>query len=144
MYLLTISLAKEKDLTLIYDLTIFSKHKDWHSFDISTSPFSIMLHHKLFKREEIKSSYTILSTYRRPRRVILSLFVCFLKTNSDNSAMLVTHEWRGQTQPLDSERMYWYASVDLLIDDIKVSISLFLVEFHLEQFLLFWYIHRIT
>ena len=140
MYLLTISLAKEKDLILIYDLTIFSKHKDWHSFDISTSPFSIMLHHKLFKREEIKSSYTILSTYRRPRRVILSLFVCFLKTNSDNSS----HEWRGQSQPLDSEKMYWYASVDLLIDDIKVSISLFLVEFHLEQFLLFWYIHRIT
>ena len=57
--------------------------------------------------------------------------------------MLVTHEWRGQSPPFDNEKMYRYASVDFLIDDTKASISLFLVEFHLEQFLLFWYIHRI-
>ena len=48
--------------------------------------------------------------------------------------MLVTHEWRGQSPPFDNEKMYRYASVDFLIDDTDASISLFLVEFHLEQF----------
>ena len=61
-----------------------------------------MLHHKLFTKEEVKTSFTIMST---GRRVTLSVFVCFLKTNYDTSAMLVTHEWGDQSPPLDKEEM---------------------------------------
>lgn len=102
LYLLTISLAKEKHLTVIYNLTIFSRHKDWHSFDIGTSQFSTMLHHKLFTRGEVSTSSTILST---GRLVVLSLFVFILNDNSDTSAILTTEELGVHSPPLESEKI---------------------------------------
>ena len=43
------------------------------------SQFATILHHKLFTWDEANTSFTILST---GRRIVLSLFVCFLKTIS--------------------------------------------------------------
>ena len=83
--------------------------------EISVSQLFKMLHHKLFTREEVKTSITILST---GRRVTLSLFVCFLKTNSDASAMLITHGWGDQSPPLDKEEIYLSPSSSVLIDSI--------------------------
>jgi hypothetical protein len=66
-------------------LTTFSRHKDWHSFEVSISQFSIMLHHKFLTRGKVITLFTIVST---GRRVTLSLSVCFLNSNSATSAML--------------------------------------------------------
>ena len=45
LYLLTMSFANEKHLTLIYNLIKFSKRNDLHSLEISMSQFSTMLSH---------------------------------------------------------------------------------------------------
>ena len=73
LYLFTISLVNEKHLTVTYNLTTFSRHKDWHSFEVSTTQFSIMLHHKCFTREEVITLFTIVSTGRR-----VIVFICVL------------------------------------------------------------------
>ena len=62
-----------------------------------------MLHHKFFTREEVITSFTIVST---GRWVTLSLSVCFLNSNSATSAMLTIHEWGDQSPPLDKDAMF--------------------------------------
>ena len=115
-----LSKRKKKDISLIYDLRVFSKYKDirlifLHHFIGLGTLFCLLID------DSDEWSYLYLSAFKK------------LIPTPHNAG----NPWMARP------KMYRYGSVDFLIDDTDASISLFLVEFHLEQFLLFWYIHRI-
>lgn len=116
LYLLTMSFANEKHLTLIYNLIKFSKHNDLHSLEISMSQFSTMLSHRPLTDAEDKTSFTIVSA---GRCVIISSFVLFLNVNSHASAMLTIHGWGDQSPPLEIEAIYRLCSVSTFIHSIS-------------------------
>jgi hypothetical protein len=69
---------------------MFSKHKDWHSFDTATLDYSIMSFHKLFANG---GAWTFLTTLSTCKEVGLPIFVCFLKHDSAILTILLSHEF---------------------------------------------------
>jgi hypothetical protein len=64
--------------SVAYSLTMFSKHKDWHYFDVTTSDCSIILYHNIFANQEAWTSSTTLSTARVKKLRFANSYVCFL------------------------------------------------------------------
>jgi hypothetical protein len=75
----------------MYSLTMFSKHKDWHSFDTAMLlDCSIMSFHKLFANG---GAWTFLITLSTCKEVGLPILVCFLKHDSAILAISLSHEF---------------------------------------------------
>ena len=113
LYLFTISLAKENALTVEYSLTMFSKHKDWHSFDTSMSHCSTMLFHKLFASGDACTSSITLSI---GNEVCLPVLECLLKHDSAISAIFTSQLLGAHNAPLEIDEMYWFSSVGTFIE----------------------------
>ena len=73
-----------------YSLTMFSKHKDWHSFDTATLDCSIMSFHKRFANG---GAWMFLTTLSTCKEVGLPILVCFLKHDSAILAISLSHEF---------------------------------------------------
>ncbi len=136
LYLFTISLAKEKLLTVAYSFTMFSKHSFWHSFDISISHWSRRLFQKLTASGEVWTSSTNLSTCNE---LALPDLVRFLKHISETSAMFRSYELGAQSAPWEIEDMYSFSSVGTFTDHNNACISWFLGKSAFFDFLLFLY-----
>jgi hypothetical protein len=74
-----------------YSLTMFPKHKDWHSFDTATLDCSIMSFNKLFANGGAWTFLTTLSTCIKRSRFAFP--VCFLKHDSAILAISLSHEF---------------------------------------------------
>jgi hypothetical protein len=74
-----------------YSLTMFSKHKDWHSFDTAMLlDCSIMSFHKLFADG---GAWTFLIALSSCKEVGLPILMCFLKHDSAILAISLSHEF---------------------------------------------------
>jgi hypothetical protein len=73
-----------------YSLKMFSKHKEWHSFDTATLDCSIMSFHKLFANG---GAWTFLTTLSTCKEVGLPILVCLLKHDSAILAISLSHEF---------------------------------------------------
>jgi hypothetical protein len=70
---------------------MFSKHKDWHSFDTAMLlGCSIMSFHKLFGNG---GAWMLLITLSTCKEVGLTILVCFLKHDSAILAISFSHEF---------------------------------------------------